>query len=198
MSKVFLIFFPLFFFFFSAGNSHRLSGSGPCREAAPTASPAYRPSAPATRGCLPSPPKPPYLGKFLPSPFARRSRVCQGCAPGGWRASAGRENRGIGAAPHPAPPSHFFSNFVFIFFFFPSPRVFFDLPLPPAVLVARDLRCQPRCGSRAGRERGRELSASAGGCGGGVARPTEGIYFPTFPLSPNGIVVPRRNTLLNG
>lgn len=198
MSKVFLIFFPLFFFFSLLETPIafrvRVLAAKPPRPPHP---PTDRPR--LLRGAV-SPPhqNPPIWGNSsLPlSPGA--PGFARDALRGGWRASAGRENRGIGAAPHPAPPSHFFSNFVFFFFFFPSPRVFFDLPLPPAVLVARDLRCQPRCGSRAGRERGRELSASAGGCGGGLARPTEGIYFPTFPLSPNGIVVPRRNTLLNG
>lgn len=31
-----------------------------------------------------------------------------------------------------------------------------------------------------------------------VARPTAGIYFPTFPLSPHEIFVSRRDTPLNG
>lgn len=126
MSKVFLIFFPLFFFFFSAGNSHRLSGSGPCREAAPTASPAYRPSAPATRGCLPSPPKPPYLGKFLPSPFARRSRVCQGCAPGGLEGIRRPRKPGNWGCSPPRSTFSFLFQFCIYFFFFSPPRECFS------------------------------------------------------------------------
>lgn len=130
MSKVFLIFFPLFFFFFSAGNSHRLSGSGPCREAAPTASPAYRPSAPATRGCLPSPPKPPYLGKFLPSPFARRSRVCQGCAPGGLEGIRRPRKPGNWGCSPPRSTFSFLFQFCIFFFFFPLPESVFRPPAP--------------------------------------------------------------------
>lgn len=198
MSKVFLIFFPLFFFFSLLETPIafrvRVLAAKPPRPPHP---PTDRPR--LLRGAV-SPPhqNPPIWGNSsLPlSPgapgFARDALRGAGGHPPA--AKTGE----LGLLPTPLHLLISFPILYLFFFFFPSPRVFFDLPLPPAVLVARDLRCQPRCGSRAGRERGRELSASAGGCGGGVARPTEGIYFPTFPLSPNGIVVPRRNTLLNG
>lgn len=130
MSKVFLIFFPLFFFFSLLETPIafrvRVLAAKPPRPPHP---PTDRPR--LLRGAV-SPPhqNPPIWGNSsLPlSPGA--PGFARDALRGGWRASAGRENRGIGAAPHPAPPSHFFSNFVFIFFFFPLPESVFRPPAP--------------------------------------------------------------------
>lgn len=188
MSKVFLIFFS---FFFLSLLETPIAFRVRVLAAKPPRPPHPRTDRPRLlRGAVTPPHQKTLFGEIPPFPFRPALQGLPGTRPG--RLEGIRRLRKTGKRGCSPPRSTFSFLFQFcIYFFFLTPRVFFDLPLPPAVLVARDPRCRPRCG----RQAGRELSASARG---GVARPTEGIYFPTFPLSPNGIVVSRRNTLLNG
>lgn len=76
---------------------------------------------------------------------------------------------------------------------------FFWLP-PPRVSSTSGCRRLPWIRGDGPGAGGRQAESGEGaglGCR-GTARPTVGVYSLTFPLSPYGIVVSRRNAFLNG